>query len=79
METVKEKPQYEKDNILRRRYYITAPVTQEQLKKIRHWLDHKDKLEIATGEDHLLITNQTAIEATARSRELFGIRLSVKA
>jgi hypothetical protein len=73
MKALKEKPEYEKNNILRRRYYTAAALAQDQLKKIRRWLDHGDHIEIATGDDHILITNQTAIQATPRSRELFGI------
>lgn len=71
-----QKPEYEKNNILRRRYYITAALMPGQDKKLRHWLDRKDDLEIATDDDGtILITNQTAIQATPRSRELFGIRM----
>ena len=68
-----EKAQFEKNNALRRRYYITASIKKADFKKCRRWLDHKADLQISTDGDHAtIILNETAIQRTPRSRELFG-------
>jgi len=64
----------EKENNIRRRYYITVSISKADYKKIRRWLDNHDRLSIATDNDHKLsILNDTATMATHRSRELFGV------
>lgn len=69
--------QFAKNNALRRRYYIMLPVGKADHKKLRRWLDKGTQLEIATdGDSKILITNETAIMATPKSRELFGIKQS---
>jgi len=72
METDKESElRFQKDNAIRKRYYVMAKLRKSDAKKLRKWLEGKDQIEI--GDDtkgHVYLLNQDGIE-NCRTPNLF--------
>jgi len=54
---------FQKDNAIRKRYYVMAKLRKSDEKKLRKWLDRKVELDIATESNgHVVLVNISGIE-----------------